>query len=189
MKVLAIQGSPRKDSNTATLLKYYLHGLEKTHSSVKVKEIDAAEKDIQPCKGCGGCKSPERKCVIKDDMQEIYPNILEADVLVLASPIYWWNITAQAKRLVDRFYALNFGNNFKGKKFVLLMTYAGKEPHSGAEIIKKMFNEICQYLEMDFVQSYGVCTGEVSVQDNPKQESYVFKLANEFISNITYLDK
>lgn len=176
MKVLAIQGSPRKNGNTATLLKHYLQGIEKNHSNVEIKLIDVAEKNIQSCKGCQGCRNSQRKCVINDDMQEIYPHILEADLLILATPIYWWSITSQAKQFLDRFYAINSGNNFKGKKFILLMTYAGEDPNSGAEIIKNMFNEICDYLEIDFIQSYGVCTGEVLVQDNPKVQDDVYNL-------------
>ncbi|ATW23625.1 flavodoxin family protein [Candidatus Formimonas warabiya] len=179
MKVLAIQGSPRKNGNTAALLKCYLQGLVKNHQA-EVKTIEVAEKNIQSCKGCQGCKSSPGDCVIKDDMAEIYPGILEADVLVLASPIYWWNITSQAKQFVDRFYALNSGDNFKGKKFVLLMTYGGEEPNSGAEIIKNMFHDICDYLKMDFAQAYGVCTGEVSVQDNPHVQDDVHNLGAAF---------
>ncbi|MEL7567361.1 MAG: flavodoxin family protein [Dehalobacterium sp.] len=176
MKVLAIQGSPRKHGNTAAILKHYLQGIEKSHSDAEVKLINVAEKNIQSCKGCQGCKNLQRKCVINDDMQEIYPNILESDLLILATPIYWWGITAQAKQFLDRFYALNDGHNFKGKKMVLLMTYAGEEPNSGAKIIKNMFNDICDYLEINFVQSYGICTGEVSVQDNPKAQNDVYNL-------------
>lgn len=176
MKVLAIQGSPRKNGNTATLLKHYIQGLEKSHSDAEIKLINVAEKNIQSCRGCQVCRNSQGKCAINDEMQEIYPKILEADLIIMATPIYWWSITAQAKQFLDRFYAINFGHNFKGKKFVLLMTYAGEDPNSGVEIIKNMFNDICEYLEMDFIQSYGICTGEVAVQDNSKVKEDVYNL-------------
>lgn len=176
MKVLAIQGSPKIKGNTATLLEHYLLGLKENHHDAEIKVIHVAEKNIQSCRGCDGCRNPQRKCVIKDDMQQIYPDILAADVLILASPIFWWNITAQAKQFVDRLYALNYGDNFKGKRFVLLTTYGDKDPNSGVEIIKNMFEDICEYLGMDFIQLYGVCSGEVSVQDNSKAKNDVYNL-------------
>jgi len=176
MKILAIQGSPRKNGNTATLLMHYLKGIEKNHRDAEIKLINVAEKNIKSCKGCQGCRDSHRKCVINDDMQDLFPIILEADLLILATSIYWWSITAQAKQFLDRLYALNFGDNFKGKKLVLLMTYVGEEPNSGAEIIKNMFNEICSYLEMEFIQSYGVCTGDKLVQDNPEVQDDVYSL-------------
>lgn len=176
MKVLAIQGSPRKRGNTAALLEHYLIGLREDQRDAEIKAINVAEKDIRSCRGCGGCRTSERKCVIKDDMQEIYPEILEADMLVLASPVYWWGITAQAKQFIDRFYALNFNHNFAGKKFVLLTTYEDADPNSGADIIKKMFHNICDYLGMDFIQYYGVCSAKVSVQDNSKAKDDIYQL-------------
>lgn len=181
MKILAIQGSPRKNGNTAVLLKHYLLGIEEIHQDAEIKMINLTEKNIQSCMGCDGCRNSKRKCVIKDDMHELYSDILEADLLILASPIYWWNITAQAKQFIDRFYALNFNNNFKGKRFVLLTTYGDEDPNSGTDIIKRMFSDICDYLGMDFIQYYGVCSGTVSVKDNTKAQSDVYQLGKRTI--------
>jgi len=171
MKVLAIQGSPRKKGNTALLLDQYLQGLQSNDVKIEIDLIKLGKMDIRPCKGCGSCREHLGKCTLKDDMQEIYPLLLAADVIILASPVYWWNITAQAKQFLDRFYALNYGENFRGKKFVLLMTYADKDPNSGLEITKSMFREICDYLGMDFAQSFGVCTGETGFKDNAQAQA------------------
>jgi len=176
MKILAVQGSPRKNGNTAALLKHYLAGLTENHSQAEVKLINVAEKNIEPCRGCQSCRKSSRKCVINDEMQEFFPEILQADLLIFASPIYWWNITAQAKKFLDRFYALNFNDNFKGKKLAVLMTYAGEDPNSGAEIIKNMFQDISDYLGMDFIHSFGVCTEDVPVADNLKAQEAVYNL-------------
>jgi len=66
-------------------------------------------------------------CAIKDDMQTLYPQLKEADVIVLASPIYWFNISAQTKNFIDRCYAVGVGerNIFKGKRFVLGLVGSG----------------------------------------------------------------
>lgn len=181
MKVLAIQGSPRKKGNTATLLDHYLQGLESNETKMEIDLIKLAKKDISPCTGCDSCRKHLGKCAIKDDMQDIYPLLLAADVIVLASPVYWWNITAQAKQFLDRFYAINYEENFKGKKFVLLMTYANKDPNSGLEITKSMFREICSYLSMDFAQHFGVCSGETEVKDNAEAQAEAFDLGKRLV--------
>ena len=182
MKVLAIQGSPRKKGNTATILKHYLQGVAAEHPDWQIEVIKVAKQNIQSCKGCDGCRDPQGKCVIKDDMQEIYPQIIAADILVMASPVYWWSITAQAKQFLDRFYAINYGDHFKGKKFVLLLTYADADPNSGAEITRKMFQEICSYLGMDFIQFYGLCTGEVEAVNNQEALSAVNELGKVLLA-------
>ncbi|MFZ5776077.1 MAG: flavodoxin family protein [Thermodesulfobacteriota bacterium] len=99
MTVLAINGSPRRGGNTETLLHAFLGGAE------KVEVIRVVDLRIQPCIGCGGCDR-NGECVLEDDMQEMHAKLLAARRIVLASPIYFYGITAQAKALVDRCQAL-----------------------------------------------------------------------------------
>jgi len=103
MKVLALSGSPRKQGNTETLLRAVLKGAEAGGGEVEL--IRLCDLRIQPCIGCGGCDKTG-KCVLEDDMQELYPKILAAQRVILASPIYFYGITAQAKAFVDRCQAL-----------------------------------------------------------------------------------
>ncbi|MDH4333100.1 MAG: flavodoxin family protein [Desulfobulbaceae bacterium] len=103
MKVLALSGSPRKKGNSETLLRAVLKGVEATAGEIEL--IRLCDLRIQPCIACGGCdKSGE--CVLEDDMQGLYPKILGAQRIILASPIYFYGITAQAKGFVDRCQAL-----------------------------------------------------------------------------------
>ncbi len=176
MKVLAVQGSPRTEGNTATLLHHYICGLKEAHENAEIELLNLSEKEIQSCNGCNSCTNSERTCVIKDDMQEIYKDVLNANMLILASPIYWWNITAQAKQFFDRLYALDHDDDLKGKKFVLLTTYEGEDPNSGPVLVRKIFDDICDYVGMDFIQSYGVCSGEVSVDNNLEAKNKAFEL-------------
>jgi multimeric flavodoxin WrbA len=101
MFVLGLQGSPRKKGNTNYLIKTFMNEAEK--SGARTHVIEVAEKKIIPCIGCGVC---EKKgfCVTKDDDMtlQIYPLLREADVIVAASPIYFYNVTAQLKALIDR---------------------------------------------------------------------------------------
>lgn len=105
MLVLGLQGSPRKKGNTNYLLTTFMQEAEKTGARTHV--IQAAKKNITPCLGCGFCEK-NGFCVTQDDdmKPEIYPMLREADVIVLASPIYFYNVTGQIKLLIDRSQAL-----------------------------------------------------------------------------------
>ncbi|HCC53919.1 MAG TPA: flavodoxin [Desulfobulbaceae bacterium] len=103
MKVLALSGSPRKKGNTETLLGAVLKGVEAAGGEIEL--IRLYDLRIQPCIGCGGCDKTG-ECVLEDDMQELYPKILASQRVILASPIYFYGITAQAKAFVDRCQAL-----------------------------------------------------------------------------------
>ncbi|MGV1098701.1 flavodoxin family protein [Thiovibrio sp. JS02] len=103
MRIFAVNGSPRKKGNTEELLRAFLKGAESTGAVVEIVRL--AELHIQPCIGCGGCDKTG-ECVLEDAMQDLYPKIRAANRIVLASPIYFYGITAQAKAFVDRCQAL-----------------------------------------------------------------------------------
>jgi len=103
IEVLAFNGSPRKKGNTEVLLNAVTRGVEKAGGSIDI--IRLCDLNISPCIGCGGC-SKKGKCVIKDDMTILYDKISSAKRIVLASPIYFYGITSQAKAFVDRIQAL-----------------------------------------------------------------------------------
>ncbi len=179
MKILALQGSPKKQGNTETLLQNYLKGVKEKYGEVVNEEIFLAEKNIKLCRGCGQCKKSQTGCVIQDDMQQLCEKMKAADVIIFATPIYWWNITSYLKVFLDRMYQLNFETDLVGKKAVLLMTFAGEQPNSGLEYVKNIFTDICDYVHMELVQSYGVCTGSVSVAENSRAREEVYKLGKE----------
>ena len=101
MFVLGLQGSPQKKGNTHYLIKTFMNEAEK--SGARTHVIEVAKKNIIPCKGCGFCEK-KGHCITQDDDMtlEIYPLLREADVIVAASPIYFYNVTAQLKALIDR---------------------------------------------------------------------------------------
>lgn len=101
MLVLGLQGSPLKKGNTNYLLKSFLNEVE--NLGAKTHLIEVAKKNITPCLGCGHCEK-KGYCVIEDDDMslEIYPLLRNADVIVAATPIFFYNATAQLKALIDR---------------------------------------------------------------------------------------
>ncbi len=112
-----MNGSPRLNGNTAELLRAFTEGaIEVGHS---VTQFDLQKMDIHPCLGCcKGGKNPDSPCVQKDDMLKIYPAYKEADLVVLASPLYYWTISGQLKAAFDRLFAVaecneNYANPIK----------------------------------------------------------------------------
>lgn len=126
-KIVILNGSPRPKGNTAALVQEFTRGAEEAGCSVTSFLLD--KMDIHGCKGCfGGGKNPEHPCVQKDDMDKIYPAYREADVVVLASPLYYWNFSGQLRTAFDRLFAVaecdpNYAN--PKKEAVLLMAAEG----------------------------------------------------------------
>jgi multimeric flavodoxin WrbA len=125
LKVLGIYGSPRKGGNTDILLEEALKGAGEAGAEAEGLHLRAL--NVLPCLECHGCDTTGQ-CVIQDDMQKIYPKLTECDVIILASPIFFYGITAWAKALVDRSQAL------WSKKYLI------KDPSlSGEELRRKGF--------------------------------------------------
>lgn len=121
-KVLILSGSPRKGGNSDLLCDEFMKGaLERGHS---VEKIRPAEKNIGYCRACYTCKGTGI-CAIKDDMTEIMQKIIDADVLVLASPVYFYSIDARLKAVIDRTVAR--WTEVKNKEFYYIVTAADAE--------------------------------------------------------------
>jgi multimeric flavodoxin WrbA len=103
MKVLGIYGSARKGGNTDQLLDRALEGAQSR--GAEIIKIYARDQEMCGCLACGGCDETG-KCVVKDDMQAIYPLFEEADIIFLASPIYFYGVSGQVKLIIDRSQAM-----------------------------------------------------------------------------------
>lgn len=103
MNVLIFLGSPRKKGNTDLLIEEIVAGVKEEGGIPEVIRLEGM--DIHPCIGCGGCEK-EGKCVVLDEMQDLYPKIDNADRIIIASPIYFYSVTAQTKAFIDRCQAL-----------------------------------------------------------------------------------
>jgi multimeric flavodoxin WrbA len=99
MKILAICCSPRKKGNTEILLKEALAAAKK--AGAEVEFFSVAGKTIEPCIACDACRK-DGVCTLKDDMQELYDKMLAADGIIFGTPVYFYNMTAQCKAVMDR---------------------------------------------------------------------------------------
>lgn len=122
-KVLILAGSPRMHGNSNTLCDEFAKGA--TEAGHEVEKINIARKKIAACLGCNACYRNGGSCVQKDDMEEIREKMLAADVIVLASPIYFYSMTAQLKTVIDRTYA--FYQGLAGKTFYYIVTCAAPD--------------------------------------------------------------
>ena len=104
-KIIILNGSPRKSGNTSALTAAFAKGAAEAGNTVT--EFFLNGMNIHGCLGCfGGGKNPESPCVQKDDMEKIYPVYKEADIVVLATPLYYWTISGQLKCAFDRLFAV-----------------------------------------------------------------------------------
>ena len=122
-KVLILSGSPRNGGNSDILCNEFMKGAKEAGN--EVEKIRVAAKKIAPCSGCYYCRDNGGKCVHKDDMAEVLQKMIAADVLVLASPVYFYSIDAQLKAVIDRTVARWL--EVKNKDFYYIVTMADSE--------------------------------------------------------------
>lgn len=152
-KIVILKGSPRKNGNTAALADRLAEGAEA--AGAQVDNFYLHGMDISPCDACDACRTETYTgCIIEDDMQMIYPKLLEADALVIASPVYYFTMSAQTKLFMDRCYALTEGDEslLKGKEVGILMAYEDADPFvSGAVNALRAFQDAYRYIGAEIV--------------------------------------
>ncbi len=168
MKILVITGSPRKNGNSNTLADNFIKGAkENGHNVVR---FDSAFKNVHTCVACNKC-GMNGDCVFNDDFNFIKENIVDSDMVVFATPMYYFGISAQLKAVIDRFYSIN-GKIHTPKKSALILTYADTSDKE-AEPIKKHYEVLLNYLgwqDVGQIIASGVWTeGSVNNTDYPKQ--------------------
>jgi len=177
-KVLIMQSSPRKKGNSATLAEEIAAGA--ASKGAVVESIFLHQMKIAPCQSCYVCqKKGSKGCAIDDDMQAIYPKLIEADAWVIASPVYWFNMSAQAKLFMDRCFALPcYGSNaFSGKRIGIAMSYGDADPFvSGCVNALRTFQDTFRYVGSKIV---GMVYGSAMEAGEIKSNEAVMKQARE----------
>lgn len=171
MKIVVLQGSPNKKGSTHILADCFRQGAEAASHTVEM--IDAAHANIHPCTGCVHC-GYEGPCVQKDDVEEIRKKILEADMLVFATPLYYYGMSAQLKILIDRFCAFNSSIQRKGMKSALL-TVAWNSDSWTFEALEAHYKTLVRYLnltDMGMVLGYGCGTPSMTEHSKFPQQAY-----------------
>lgn len=171
MKVTVITGSPHKKGTSALLADKFIEGAKE--AGHEVLRFDAAFEDVKPCLACEYCASHDGECVRKDAMNTWYEKIIDSNMVVFVTPIYYYTMSAQIKAVIDRFH----GNNAKlsgSKKAIIIATSYGTED-STMEGLEKTYESILNFMNWEDAGKLfatGCPTREVIEQSKFKAQAY-----------------
>ena len=149
-KILGVIGSPRKNGNTDILVSKMLAGAKKEGAVIDVLYLNDLK--IKECIGCHICWE-EKQCPMQDDMCAIYPIIVENDIIIFGTPVYWYGPTALMKMFIDRFVYFNSPSNktkIKNKSAVIVIPFEEENLETAAPVIT-FFEKCFQYLQMNLL--------------------------------------
>jgi len=147
MNILVLSGSPRKSGNTDLLVDAFVKGASPKHH---VEVVSVHDYKINPCMGCNACfRREDHNCCQKDDMQIVYEKMAKAEMLVIASPVYFYGLSAQLKAVIDRFHN-PIRDTFHIHKMALLLVGAASLPELFDSILVQY--ELClKFFKMEDV--------------------------------------
>ncbi len=149
MNILVLNGSPHMDGNTAAMVKAFVEGASEKGHIITVENV--CRKKIAGCLACEYCHTKGNgKCIQQDDMQEIYPVLEDAEMIVLASPVYYHSFTGQLQCAINRIYALDKPKNLK--KAALILSSGSDHVYCGA--IYEYQNSFLNYLKLEDMGIY-----------------------------------
>jgi multimeric flavodoxin WrbA len=184
--ILVLKGSPREKGNSAVLADQVAAGARA--AGAEVESFILHKMDIRPCDACDVCHETDGVCIIKDDMQILYPKLRQAEAIVLASPIYWFTISAQLKLCIDRWYALegSQGNALAGKQIGIVLAYGDTDPYtSGAINAIHTFQDMFRYIQANIAGIvYGTALIEGDAEKQAELMERAYKLGQRLASDI-----
>jgi multimeric flavodoxin WrbA len=151
VNILAIGGSARLNGNSNSLMRTAVESAVKRGATAEI--LYARKLDVQGCLGCDGCKrSPDATCVVDDDMHSVYSLVKECDVLVVATPVYFYSMSSWLKAIIDRFYGLldpdSVSRLEKGKGFYAITTEEEERAYTGQQVVATLMRGLA-WLDMD----------------------------------------
>jgi multimeric flavodoxin WrbA len=180
MKVLGILGSPRKYGNTEILLDVTLSAAQQAGADTEL--IRLSDKNIQCCDGCNACRKTG-ECRIKDDMQELYGKLLEADGIIFATPVYTWTMSGQMKVFLDRTYALSFPVGRLAGKIGGSIVVGARQGHQLTQSIFYLYYSSSHMFAADWVNGFAWEKGGI------KKDKHAMHAAVELGNQIILLIK
>ncbi len=147
MRIVVLTGSHHKNGTSALLAEKFIEGAAEIEGN-EITRFDCAFKNIHGCNGCEYCTEHSGQCVFEDDMEQIKDRLIDADMIVFVTPLYFYGMTAQLKLALDRFYAFNDKLRARTKKTVLLMTCADNESWA-ADGILAHYTTMLRYMKWE----------------------------------------
>ena len=144
MKILVLNGSPNENGSTRLLIYGFTRGAEEAGHRVSV--LDTAHMNVRPCTGCIAC-GYDGPCVQKDDMEQIRKAVMESDMLVFATPLYFFGFSAQLKTVLDRFCAFSSRVNMRNMKSAFL-SVAWNDDDWTMDAVREHYLTLVRYLNL-----------------------------------------
>ena len=175
MNIVVLQGSPNRNGSSNLLAESFRQGAQAAGHTVEL--VDVAHADVHPCTGCIHC-GYEGSCVQKDDVEGIRRKILDADMLVFATPLYYYGMSAQLKIMVDRFCAFNSSIQRKHMKSALL-SVAWNSDDWTFEALEAHYQTLVRYLNLqDMGMILGKGCGSPSMTKHSPYTQRAYELGN-----------
>lgn len=171
MKITILMGSPSRNGSTAILCGEFVRGAEEAGHICEI--IDVCHGNIHPCTGCVAC-GYEGPCVQKDDMEVIRKKLLQSDMVVFATPLYYYGMSAQLKTVVDRFCAFNSSLHSRHLKSALL-TVAWNADDWTFDALSAHYKTLVRYIHLSdqgMVLGYGCGTPSMTKRSRYPQDAY-----------------
>ena len=185
MKILAIQGSPRQDGNTAAVLDIVTDSAKQAGAEVEVVHLTTLA-NLSGCRECNFCNAnlDEPACVIDDDMQPVLAKVQASDIVLWATPVFCWSPTWLAKTAMDRFYCMlkflpdgKVRSLLKGGRVAVVITAGGGE-NDGADIVTDIYHRMADYTGCEWLGAF--VAASQTTPDAVRSDSDLTKRAQEF---------
>jgi multimeric flavodoxin WrbA len=184
--ILILSGSPKKNGNTASLIKWFADGAHSKGAQVEIIQTASLKYKVNGCTSCRACQKRDKyECVIDDDAKPVLVKMTQADVIVMATPLYFFAASAQLKSIIDRMFSLYKWDNkagtmetpLKAKTLVLL---ASAYEDVGLDVLKKPFSLTASYTGMRF-ESLIIANAGVSgdIKNKPGARNKAFSLGKK----------
>ena len=168
-KVTVITGSPHRRGTSFLLADEFIRGVRE--QGAEVFRFDSAFRRVTACSGCDRCGLGASPCVYRDDMFELNPHLLESDLIVFCTPLYYYGFSAQLKLVIDRFYAIN--TQFHHGRLAVLLATAWNSQDWTFESLVSHYKTLCRYMDWEdvgMVLGYGCGTrSSIEASDYPKE--------------------
>lgn len=164
-KVIILNGSPRANGNTKCAIKHLLAGIQR-NKSLDIMEVNLTQIALKPCLACDVCKKNGGICV-DSASATLMNSVLHADIIILATPVYWWGLSAQLKVAIDKFYSKSEIMGNMDKKIILVTVGAAPVDDPQYDLIQKQIEYICSHSNWKFisqVKASALKAGELAKQ-------------------------
>ena len=149
-KVIVLNGSPRANGNTKSALEHLLSGMKKK-ADFDVTEINLTKESLKPCLACDACKKNGGVCETDKATAALMEKVVESDVIVLGTPVYWWGVSAQLKTAIDKFYSKSDIMGPMHKKIILVAVGAAQIEDPQYDLIQQQISFICKHSNWELI--------------------------------------